>query len=136
MESKLKFDLDGSNEPVIVAAINYESEDLRDKVANRFFNALWGSFPIADEQEQEVSQLCFVEFLGISPGKQDYQLMAIHPGREDKFINRLQMRQARRIIPLAFQMFDGSERRKLIEELTTLDGSMLNEEKGRLDKVK
>ncbi len=35
MKSKIKFDLDGDNQPIIVAEIQ-DSEDLRDKVAKRF----------------------------------------------------------------------------------------------------
>ena len=128
MKSTLKFDLNGSNDPIIVAGIHYDSDDLRDKVAERFFNPLWGSYT-EPGNEQEFSSLCFVERNGTSAGRQDYQIIPIPVNEESKFINRLKPSQALRILPLAFQMFDGSDRRKILEQLTKIDSDILNKEK-------
>src|SRR3954465_6547884 len=100
MKSTLKIDLHGSDGPMITASVSTDRSDLRDLVMNKFFFALEGNFTNSDNS-QERSHLAFVEGFGRenSPESYIYTILPIHPGEEDKFINRLQPSQAARIAP-------------------------------------
>lgn len=126
MKSTLKIDLHGSDGPMITASVATDRSDLRDLVMNRFFQSLTGEFlPITSDNPysvQEESHLCFVEGFGRErePDSFIHTILPIRPGEEDKFINRLQASQARRIIPLAFQTLHPDEMKDVLTELSKL----------------
>lgn len=126
MKSKLKIELNGFYGPMIVASVSTSREDLRDDVMNRFFQSLEGSFTEPDNS-REKSMLCFVDGFGkeCGPDSYIYTVEPIIPGEEDKFINRLQLSQAIRLIPLAFQMFGKDDRKKIINDLIKLDNALI-----------
>lgn len=121
MKSTLKIDLGSGNEPMITASVSTDATDLRDLVMNKFFNAL--SFYPPDSPEKTISSLCFIEGFGREREPESYihTITPIRPGEEEKFINRLQGSQARRIIPLAFQMFNKEHRTDIIKLLQEID---------------
>lgn len=130
MKSTLKIELDNSYGPMITASVSTDRSDMRDDVMNRFFQSLEGSFTEPDNT-RERSYLCFVEGFGMesSPNSYTYTIHPIRPREEDLYINRLQPSQALRIIPLMFQMFDGCDRKKIIEQLNCIEKALQTSKK-------
>lgn len=98
MKSTLKIDVGSFNTPIIHASVSHDLSDLRDKVMNSFFNSLDGSF------------LCFANCYGtetsstaIGGNASLYTIDAIPSGKEEVFMNRLSLPQAKRIIHSLFQ---------------------------------
>lgn len=120
MKSTIKIALHGSDGPMILASVSTDTSDLRDDVMNKFFRSLEGSFTNLDNT-QEKSYLCFVEGFGRErePDAYIHTIHPIRPGEEDKYINRLQTSQIKRIIPLAFQVLSNEDARDVLTQCPT-----------------
>ncbi len=115
MKSTLKIDVNGSNEPVI-KAVAERTEDLRDKVMCKFFDALCPDGPNGK------SNLIFAERVSSGAGTNTnsydtYQLYPIYPSQEDRWINRLSIEQCKAIIPLAFQVLSNEDAKEVLKDV-------------------
>jgi hypothetical protein len=136
MKSTLKIDLYSNNEPMITASVATDRSDLRDDVMNKFFDALKGNWDYPDNTQEE-SHLCFVEGFGRenSPEAYLHTIHFIRPGEEDRYMNRLQPSQAKRMIPLLFMILHGNDRRLLLKQLDQMDSKFLKDQKGNQDEL-
>ncbi len=129
MKSSLKIALHNYDGPMIMASVSTDRDDLRDDVMNKFFSSLENSTDGGVNIEK--GHLCFVEGFGRErePEACIYTIHPIRPFEEDKYINRLQLSQAQRIIYLALEMFSCEDRHFILEKAMAIHKEHLAAEK-------
>lgn len=136
MKSSLKIDLYCNNEPMIIASVSTDRSDLRDSVMNKFFDALKGDWSEPNNTQEE-SHLCFVEGFGRENGPECH-LHTIHficPGEEDRYMNRLQLSQVKRMIPLLFHTLGNSDRQEMLQCIYAENEKLVESSKEYLEKT-
>lgn len=129
MKSTLKIALHNYDGPMILASVSTDRDDLRDDVMNKFFSSLENSTDGGVTIDK--GHLCFVEGFGreSSPESYVYTIHPIRPFEEVKYINRLQLSQAQRIIYLALDMFSCEDRQGILEKAIAIHNEHVASEK-------